>query len=223
MHWVDVATICRTVHHIGMSRQKIKHYALGRSEASRAEFLEEISYFDLVWVDETGCDLRNAMRKYGYGIRGMPPQDYTLKLKGKRYSAIGVLTSEGVEDVYIEEGSVNGEVFLDFVRKCLLPILMPFDGVSPKSIVILDNASIHHVDCVVDTIQSVGALVRFLPPYSPDMNPIEEVFAEIKEYLQANDSVFQATSSPRTMILMAFASVTVHNCESYIRHAGYKN
>jgi len=133
------------------------------------------------------------------------------------------LTTEGLEDVYAEEDSVNGEVFLDFVRKCLLPILMPLDGVNPNSIIILDNASIHHVDCVVDTIQSVGALVRFLPPYSPDMNPIEEVFAEIKQYLQANDSLFQATSCPRTMILMAFASVTVRNCLSYIRHAGYKN
>jgi len=82
------------------------------------------------------------------------------------------LTTEGLEDVYAEEDSVNGEVFLDFVRKCLLPILMPLDGVNPNSIIILDNASIHHVDCVVDTIQSVGALVRFLPPYSPDMNPL---------------------------------------------------
>ena len=121
----------------------------------------------------------------------------------------------------MEEGSVNGVVFLDLVRKCLLPILMPFDGISPKSVVILDNVSIHHVDSVVDTIQSVGALVRFLPPYSPDMNPIEEVFVEVKQYLQANDSLFQATSSPRAMILMEFTSVTVDNCESYIRHAGY--
>jgi len=63
--------------------------------------LEEISYYDpsmIVWVDETGCDLRNAMRKYGYGIRGMTPQDYTLKIRGKRYSAVGILTTEGVED-----------------------------------------------------------------------------------------------------------------------------
>jgi len=101
MHWVDAATICRTIHRVGMTRQKIKHYSLGRSEARRAEFLEEISYFDpsmIVWVDETGCDLRNAMRKYGYGIRGMTPQDYTLKIRGKRYSAVGILTTEGVED-----------------------------------------------------------------------------------------------------------------------------
>jgi transposase len=65
----------------------------------------------------------------------------------------------------------------------------------------MDNASIHHVDSVVDTILSVGALVGFLPPYSPDMNPIEEVFGEVKYYLQANNTRFQATSSPRAMIL----------------------
>jgi len=62
----------------------------------------------IVWVDETGCNLCNSMRKYGYGIRGITPQDYTLKLRGKHYSAAGILTAEGVEDVYIED-SVNGE------------------------------------------------------------------------------------------------------------------
>ena len=49
----------------------------------------------IVWVDETGCESRNALRKYGYGIRGMPPQDFALKLRGKRYSSIGILTSGG--------------------------------------------------------------------------------------------------------------------------------
>ena len=96
---------------------------------------------------------------------------------------------------------------------------VPFDGVSPNSIVVMDNASIHHVDSVVDTILSVEALVRFLPPYSPDMNPIEEVFGEVKHYLQANNTRFQATSSPRAMILTAFNSVTTENCNSYIRHS----
>ena len=76
-----------------------------------------------------------------------------------------------------------GKTFLDFIR-CLIPVLVPFDGVSPNSIVVMDNASIHHVDSVVETILSVGALVRFLPPYSPDMNPIEEVFGEVKHLLQ---------------------------------------
>ena len=199
LHWIDTSTICRIMHRIGMTHQVIRHIALQRSELKRAEYWYDITMFNtsmFLWIDESGCDLRNALRKYGYGIRGLPPQDYSLKLRGKRYSAIGILSTEGIKDVYIAEGSVNGETFLDFIRGCLIPVLVPFDGVSPNSIVVMDNASIHHVDSVVDTILSVGALVRFLPPYSPDMNPIEEVFGEVKHYLQANNTHFQATSSP---------------------------
>ena len=108
------------------------------------------------------------------------------------------MSTEGIKDVCIAEGSVHGEIFLDFVKRCLIPVLVPFDGVSPNSIVVMDNASIHHVDTVVEW--RLGALVRFLPPYSPDMNPIEEVFGEVKYYLQANNTCFQETSAPRAMI-----------------------
>ena len=87
-----------------------------------------------VWIDETGCDRRNALRKYGYGIRGHTPHDFSLKLRGKRYSAISILSTEGIEDTYITEGSVNGEVFLDFVETQLLPILSPFNGYNSKSV-----------------------------------------------------------------------------------------
>ncbi len=175
----------------------------------------------MLWVDESGCDRRNALRKYGYCIRGQPPQDYTLVLRSKRYSAIEIISTAGVEDVYITDESVNGDKFLDFVRRDMLPLLMPFDGHNPNSIVILDNASIHHVHQVIELITSVGALVRFLPPYSPDMNPIEEVFAEVKHYLQANGALFETTASPASILLMAFNSVSVRNCQAYIQHAGY--
>ena len=123
--------------------------------------------------------------------------------------------------MYIAEGSVDGETFLDFIRRCLIPVLVPFDGLSPNSVVVMDNASIHHVDSVVETIPSVGAFVRFLPPYSTDINLIEEVFGEVKHYLQANNTCFQETLSPRAMILTAFNSVTTENCNSYIQTSGY--
>ena len=87
------------------------------------------------------------------------------------------MSCSGILDVHIEHETVNGESFLSFVERNLLPTLMPFDGINSNSIVILDNASIHHVDGVVDMISEVGALVHFLPPYSPDLAPIEECFA----------------------------------------------
>ena len=69
---------------------------------------------------------------------------------------------------------------------------------------LMDNASIHHLEEIKDMITGVGARIRFLPPYSPDLNPCEEVFAKIKAFLGANDTVYAATISPRVMVSLAF-------------------
>lgn len=221
---VHASTICRVMKRVGITRQRIKHVSLQRSEIRRAVFAAEMEMFDLpmlLWIDETGCDLRNALRKYGYGIRGLPPQDHCLVLRGKRHSAIGILSSDGLEDIFITDGTVDGDMFMHFVMHNLLPILQPFDGFNEKSVVIMDNAAIHHIDPVIAAINSVGALVWFLPPYSPDMNPIESVFSEVKHYLQANNLLFNTTLSTDTILLMAFNSVSEDNCLSYIEYAGY--
>ena len=80
--WVRESTICRYLKRLGMTRQKIQHVALQRSDCKRAEFIANVMMvFDsslCVWIDETGCDQRNAQRKYGYGIRGQTPQDFSL-------------------------------------------------------------------------------------------------------------------------------------------------
>ena len=149
-----------------MTQQRIKHVSLQiKVWSQRADFWAKILALEpsiMLWVDESGCDQRNALRKYGYGIRGHPPpQEHTLIFRGKRYSAIVILSTEGVEgveDVYITDGTVDGDKFLEFLWQNLLPLLMPFNGQNPNSIVILDDASINHVDQVVELITSVGAL-----------------------------------------------------------------
>ena len=95
-----------------------------------------------------------------------------------RVKAIGAMSTEGMEDVYIVEGNVTGEVFVKFVWNCLLPILQPFNGTNSHSVVLMDNASVHHYEQVADIITGVGSIVRFLPPYSPELNPIENVFSK---------------------------------------------
>ena len=67
-------------------------------------------------------------------------------------------------------------MFLEFIDTSLIRYILPFNGINPHSVIILDNAAIHHVDIVVDTLQSLGVLVHYLPPYSLDLNPIEEAF-----------------------------------------------
>ena len=218
------STICCTIIKLDLSRQRISHIAIQQSELKSVDYIADMSAFDpamIVWIDETGCDRRNVLRHFGYSIRGLPLQDYQLQFRGVRYSTIGILSKEGVQDVYITEGTVNGDIFLDFLYTQLLPILRPFDGRSINSVVVMDNVSIHRVDAVIDSICSVGALVRFLPPYSPDLNPIECVFGEVKQYMQANDLLVDTSLSIPTMLLMAFQIVSPENCRKCITYAGY--
>ena len=221
---VSTIILCRTLKFMGCTRQVIRHVALQRSEVVRAKFMAKVSVYDpsmLIWIDESGCDRRNSTRKYGYSVRGIHPVDHRLLIRGTRYSAIPVMSVQGIHDVFLAEGSVNGERFEFFIRNYLLPVLMPFNGINPLSVVILDNASIHHVQSNVQLIESTGAKVLFLPPYSPDLNPLEPVFGKVKTILKENDPIFQTTSTPRLLLALAFTMVTPEDCFNFSKHCGY--
>ena len=91
LEYVTVAspTICKTLKYMGCSR----HVAIHRSDELRAKFMAEVSLFDpsmLIWLDESGYDQRNSTRKWGYSVRGIPPRDHRLLVRGKRYSVIPI-------------------------------------------------------------------------------------------------------------------------------------
>ena len=161
--------------------------------------MAQVSMYDpsmLLWLDESGCDKRNTVRKYGYSIRGIPLCDQRLLVRGTRYSAIPIVSTIGIHDVYIAEGNVNGDKFIGFVKESLLPVLKPFNGVNSHSVVIMDNASIHHVEEVSDLIEGqAGARLCYLPPYSPDLNPVEGVFSQVKSMMKESRELFEVTSS----------------------------
>ena len=81
----------------------------------------------------------------------------------------------------------------------------------------MDNASIHHVATNVDLIENIGAKVIFLPPYSPDLNPLEIVFSKVKQPMKENYKLLQTTSAPKALLAMAFGMVTADDC---LRHCG---
>lgn len=109
---------------------------------------------------------------------------------------------EGILDISIVEGTMNGERFQDFIRTIVLPHLQPFNWTNPNSVVIMDNASIHHTEGVADLIENqAGARLIYLPPYSPDLNPAEEVFSQVKSIMKQNDQLFQVTNTPRIFLL----------------------
>ena len=98
---ISISTVMRTMRRYGFSRQKVKQVAIQRSTVERIRFMTEIQVFDphmLVFLDETGCDKRNALRKFGYNIRGIQPRNVQFLVRGQRMNSIGIINYEGVLD-----------------------------------------------------------------------------------------------------------------------------
>ena len=87
---------------------------------------------------------------------------------------------------------------------------MPFNGINPRSVVLLDNTSIHHTHCPIELIQSVGALVHFIPPYSPDLVPVEELFSKVKICLKENDETIKVLMKVQLSIMYVLHFLQQH-------------
>lgn len=127
------------------------------------------------------------------------------------------MSTKGILDVKTLKGTSNGDMFYDFVHSHLLPHVMPFNGINPHSVVVLDNCSIHHITEVTSILQEVGVLVHYLPPYSPDFNPIEEMFSKVKSALMSEED---SDLDVEIQLINSFLSVSVSDCEKWIHHAG---
>ena len=170
-----------------------------------------------MFIDETGADRRNTPHKYSYNLRGKPAKQETLRVRGEEVSAIACITMEGVLDVKTHKETSTGDIFYDFIQSHLIPHLCPFDGFSSNSVVILDNCSIHHCGEVVTSLRDIGVMVHFLPPYSPDYNPIEEAFSKVKSQLNNLEPYINDTEAA---MLASFATVSVQDCRNWIARCG---
>lgn len=221
---VSGSTVCRVLHKMGFTRKKVQTIAMQRSSTYRGHFMSLVLQFSpecFVWVDETGSDARSHIRKFGYQLRGLTPVHHRILVRRKRISAISAISTDGIMGLHLTQGNVNSEIFCDFLTS-LIPEMEAFDGSLKKSIIIMDNCSIHHTYAVQSLLQSVGILIFYLPPYSPDLNPIEEAFSAVKYYLKDHDELLQLVSDPIPIIKSAFQStITANKCKKWILHSGY--
>ena len=127
-------------------------------------------------------------------------------------------TSDGVIALELQEGTYNGDKFIEFITGTLIPQMSQFDGSSSRSVLVMDNCAIHHVSTALKIMKDAGVLVIFLPPYSPDLNPAEELFSLVKYYLRQHDDILQAVNDPKPIIRAAFDSVTGQDCLGWIHH-----
>jgi len=174
-----------------------------------------------VWIDETGSDARNHIRKCGYALRDDTPACHRLLVRGQRTNVIAAISTRGLLTVELTTSKVNADVYCDFVSGSLIPQMMPFNGTNPCSIAVMDNLAVHHVEKVTDHFQQAGILVMYLPPYSPDLNPIEEAFSYVKKCLRHHDELLQVVPNSDAVIHSAFQSITTQHCKAWIAHSGY--
>ena len=122
----------------------------------------------------------------------------------------------GILDVKTHKEKSNGDTFYDFIHTHLIPHLCPFDEHSSRSVVVLDNCSIHHLAEVVASLRYIGVMVHFLPPYSPDINLIKEAFSKVKTELRSIEAEFMDIE---TALLASFTTITEQDCRGWISHS----
>ena len=122
----------------------------------------------LVFLDESGINI-DMVRRYGRAKNKERVQDYAPKNTPKKTTLVSSVRLDGTQAYAFFQGSLNGQNFLNYIQNTLVPALKKGD------IVIMDNLSCHKVKGIKEAIESVGASILYLPPYSPDLNPIERM------------------------------------------------
>lgn len=168
----------------------------------------------LVFVDETWAST-NMARRMGRGPRGARVVAAVPHGHWKTSTFVAGLRADGVIAPVVLDGAINGLSFRAYVEQFLVPSLRPGDTV------VIDNLGSHKVKGVREAIEAAGARLLFLPPYSPDLNPIEQLFAKLKALLRTAarrtvDGLWNAIGS-------ALNAFHPNECRNYITNCGYSH
>jgi transposase len=165
----------------------------------------------MIFIDETGFNL--AMnRRYGRSLEGERVNDERPGNKGKNVTMVGAMSDSGLMATMTLPGGLDTASFLVYVEKILLPILWV------GAIVVMDNLPVHYASKVEALIESVGAKVKFLPPYSPDLSPIELCWSKIKEILRSAKA--RTENALNVAITNAIKTISSDDAINWFHHCG---
>jgi transposase len=166
-----------------------------------------------VFLDECGVTT-DLLRRYGRSRRGTRLRDHTPCGHWQTHTVVAGLRIDGLSAPAVFDGPIDNPSFLAYVEQILVPTLRRGD------VVVLDNLAVHKQPKVRAAIEAAGAQLRFLPPYSPDFNPIELAFAKLKAFLRvARPRSFDHVTG---LVAAALALFTPAECRNYVRHCGYR-
>ena len=182
---------------------------------ARERWREDQPSFDpahLVFIDETVTST-NMARTRGRSRRGTRLVGLVPHGHWKITTFVAGLRCDAITAPFVIDHPMDGEIFLTYVRQCLVPTL------SPGDIIVMDNLKPHKVAGVREAIEAAGATLRYLPPYSPDLNPIELLFAKLKALLRkAAEREIAALWDRIGNLHDAFSA---EECANYFHHDGY--
>lgn len=195
--------------------QKKSLIAAERDEARRAAWRADAAALDpqdLVFLDETAANIamtpRYARAPRGARVYGAVPRNH-----GQNVTLLAALSTEGIGPTMALDGAVDGPAFVAYIRAFLAPTLRP------GQIVILDNLAVHRAAEARALVEAAGCRLLFLPPYSPDLNPIELAFAKLKEHLRRAGARTREALEPA--IARALDASTAEDAAHWFRHCGY--
>jgi len=165
-----------------------------------------------VFLDESGV-ATDMLRRYGRSFRGQRVRDHAPHGHWRTSTFVGALRLTALTAPALFDGPMDGETFLAYLDQVLLPTLQAGD------IVVMDNLGAHHVDGVRARVEAVGAALWYLPPYSPDLNPIELWFAKLKALLRTARR--RSVEDLWTTVGASLALFAPTECRNYFRHCGY--
>jgi transposase len=185
---------------------------VARRRAQWTKYQDRVAPERLVFIDETWTKTNMAP------LRGWSPRGHRLTAKvphrqWKTMTFLAALRHDRIEAPWLLEGPIDGESFRVYVEKVLVPTLRPGD------IVILDNLGSHKGKAVRQFIRTAGAKLFFLPKYSPDLNPIEQVFAKLKHLLRK--AAARTVETVCAAIGQLLGTFTARECANYFRNSGY--
>jgi transposase len=180
----------------------------------RLDFLRSLSdrpAEELVFLDQSGITTEMT-RRYGRAQAGLRVEEGTPG-KWRTLTILGVISLQGWVGAMTIESPTDGDVFLAYLDQVLCPQL------KPGQLVLMDNLAAHKVDGVRQRIEAAGARLQYLPPYSPDFNPIERCWAQVKQYLRSAKA--RTVTALETTVSAALSVVLTARIEAYFKAAGY--
>ena len=166
----------------------------------------------LHFIDEIGTHL-GLTRLYGRAAPGERVVEATSGYSGPHYTTVAALSLHGVQAPWLLKGSMNGPAFEAYVQHVLAPVLHDGDWV------ILDNLAPHKHTVIRELIEARGAHVEFLPPYSPDLNPIEKCWSKVKTSLRKTKA--RTYDELLNALALALRAVSPQDAAAWFTHCGY--